>query len=159
MCIRDRPNRLATLLDTELVDESRGGGGSIRAMRMCMEYINKNLDTIDDTLFIIETTSGYRDEIFSNRLDRAYAKALTGDSPGMAAERLRAIVDVLRPEEFSQLIINFDVNPLAEQPIDDDRFNAGQDIVPNDYIRKQRERFTISLRLPISVLSLSLIHI
>ena len=66
------PNRLATLLDTELVDESRGGGGSIRAMRMCMEYINKNLDTIDDTLFIIETTSGYRDEIFSNRLDRRF---------------------------------------------------------------------------------------
>jgi len=92
-------------------------------------------------------------KLFSNRLDRAYAKTLPGDSPGMAADRLRAIVDVLKPEEFSQLIVNFDVNPLAEQPIDDDRFNAGQDVVPNDYIRKQRERFTISLRLPVSVLA------
>ena len=51
------PNRLANILNVELIDESRGGGSSLRAMRMCMEYINKNLDTIDDTLFIIETTS------------------------------------------------------------------------------------------------------
>ncbi len=66
------PNRLANILNVELIDESRGGGSSLRAMRMCMEYINKNLDTIDDTLFIIETTSGYRDELYSNRLDRLF---------------------------------------------------------------------------------------
>jgi|TARA_B100001093_G_scaffold514675_1_gene589261 hypothetical protein len=66
------PSRLAETMGVELIDESRGGGSSMRAMRMCMEYINKNLDSIDDTLFIIETTSGFRDEIYSNRLDRLF---------------------------------------------------------------------------------------
>ena len=66
------PNRLANLMGVELVDESRGGGSTMRALRMTMEYINWNLDKIDDTLFIIETTSGFRDEIYSNRLDRLF---------------------------------------------------------------------------------------
>ena len=66
------PNRLANLLNVELIDESRGGGSTLRAIRMCIEYINNNIDTIDDTLFIIETTSGYRDEIYSNKLDRLF---------------------------------------------------------------------------------------
>ena len=66
------PSRLAETMGVDLIDESRGGGSSMRAMRMCMEYINKNLDSIDDTLFIIETTSGFRDEIYSNRLDRLF---------------------------------------------------------------------------------------
>ena len=36
------PSRLAETMGVELIDESRGGGSSMRAMRMCMEYINKN---------------------------------------------------------------------------------------------------------------------
>ena len=66
------PSRLAETMGVELIDESRGGGSSMRAMRMCMEYINNNLDSIDDTLFIIETTAGFRDELYSNRLDRLF---------------------------------------------------------------------------------------
>jgi hypothetical protein len=31
------PSRLAETMGVELIDESRGGGSSMRAMRMCME--------------------------------------------------------------------------------------------------------------------------
>lgn len=66
------PNRLAKVLDVELIDESRGGGSSIRAMRMTMEWCEQNLDKVKNTLFVIETTAGYRDEIWFNKLNRYY---------------------------------------------------------------------------------------
>lgn len=71
------PNRLADILNVEVVDESRGGGSSLRAMRMCMEWCEQNPNKVKDTLFVIETTSGYRDEIWVNELNRYFNLTIT----------------------------------------------------------------------------------
>jgi hypothetical protein len=71
------PNRLANILDTELIDDSRGGGSSIRAMRMAMEWAENNLDKVKNTLFVIETTAGYRDEVWMNKLNRYFNLTVT----------------------------------------------------------------------------------
>ena len=71
------PNRLANTLNAELIDESRGGGSTIRAMRMAMEWAEKNLSKINNTLFVIETSSGFRDEVWMNKLNRYLNLTLT----------------------------------------------------------------------------------
>jgi hypothetical protein len=64
------PTRLSKLLNVDLVDESRHGGSINRVIRMTYEYIENN--NIDDTLFILEFPSGYRDELFLIKLDRIF---------------------------------------------------------------------------------------
>ena len=71
------PKRLAEILNVEVEVESRGGGSSLRAMRMCMEWCEQNPNKVKDTLFVIETTSGYRDEIWVNELNRYFNLTIT----------------------------------------------------------------------------------
>ena len=87
-------------------------------------------------------------KLFSNRLNRAYAATNIGESSEAARDRLQYIVSALSAEDFSKVIVSFEENPRFEEEMDDNRFNVGDNTVPNPYLRKQRERYTIALRLP-----------
>ena len=67
------PGRLGKSLGLDVIDESRHGGSISRVVRMTTEYIlNNTNEQNEDTLFVLEFPSGYRDEIWSNKLNRYY---------------------------------------------------------------------------------------
>lgn len=67
------PSRLGSLLNLQVIDESRHGGSIPRICRMTTEFINTtNTNDLKETLFILEFPSGYRNEIWSNKLNRFF---------------------------------------------------------------------------------------
>ncbi len=67
------PGRLGKALDLKVIDESRHGGSISRVVRMTSDYIlNNSEEKNESTLFVLEFPSGYRDEIWSNKLNRYF---------------------------------------------------------------------------------------
>lgn len=64
------PNLIARELNLELFNDSRWGGSIDRLVRTTYEYCFNNIDSINQTLFILEIPIGFRTEIFSNSLGR-----------------------------------------------------------------------------------------
>lgn len=88
-------------------------------------------------------------KLYSDRLGKVYPGSTFQEPKGSEGpkQRFKFIVNALTPEDFRNVIIDFDVNPKMNEPVQDDRFKGGPESVPNNYIGTQRERFTIKLKL------------
>jgi hypothetical protein len=64
------PTLIANKFNYNLIDESRYGGSINRIVRMCWEYLMKY--SASNTIFILEIPNGFRDEIYSNKIDRYF---------------------------------------------------------------------------------------
>lgn len=64
------PNILSKKLGIEVVNESMMGGSINRMVRTTYQYIFKNQNDLKDTLFILEVPPSWRDEFYSNVLNR-----------------------------------------------------------------------------------------
>jgi hypothetical protein len=64
------PTLLANKLNVEIVNDAIPGGSIPRMIRTTYEYLIKNENTYNKTLFILEIPPGWRDEFFSNELKR-----------------------------------------------------------------------------------------
>jgi hypothetical protein len=64
------PNILAKKLNVDIINEGASGGSITRMIRKTYEYITKNKKDINETLFIFEVPPGWRDEYYSNELNR-----------------------------------------------------------------------------------------
>lgn len=96
-----------------------------------------------------ETLPSNAYKLYSDRLGKVYPGSTFNESKGSTTpkQRFQFIINSLTPEDFNNVIIDFSENPRANQPIEDDRYKGDQRSVPNNYIRTQRERFTIKLKL------------
>lgn len=88
-------------------------------------------------------------KLYSDRLAKAYPAKLPGESglESAAQDRYKFILNELTEKEINNIIIEFNENPLRDEPLRDDRFKVTETGVPNKYIKRQRERFSISLKL------------
>jgi GTPase SAR1 family protein len=64
------PNVIANLLNINIFNNAESGGSLNRIIRTTYQYIYNNRIDLNDTLFILETPPGWRDEIYSNKLNR-----------------------------------------------------------------------------------------
>jgi len=64
------PTLVAKHFNIPIDNESVSGGSINRLVRKTYEYIYKNISDVKDTLFILEIPPMWRDEIWSNKLDR-----------------------------------------------------------------------------------------
>jgi GTPase SAR1 family protein len=64
------PNVIANLLNINIFNDAESGGSLNRIIRTTYQYIYNNQIDISNTLFILEVPPGWRDEIYSNKLDR-----------------------------------------------------------------------------------------
>ena len=64
------PNIIGKKLKVPIVNEAESGASLNRLIRTTYEYVYKNQSTISETLFILELPTMWRDEIYSNYLDR-----------------------------------------------------------------------------------------
>jgi len=65
------PNILSKKLKVPIINEAESGGSVNRLIRKTYEYVYKNQSTISETLFILELPTMWRDEIYSNQLDKS----------------------------------------------------------------------------------------
>jgi hypothetical protein len=63
-------NLIAKHYNLEIINESIPGGSTNRLIRKTYEYIHANVDKINETIFILELPPGWRDEFYSNVLNR-----------------------------------------------------------------------------------------
>jgi hypothetical protein len=64
------PNIVSKKLKVPIDNQAVSGGSVNRLIRKTYEYVYKNQSTISETLFILELPTMWRDEIYSNYLDR-----------------------------------------------------------------------------------------
>jgi len=64
------PNVVADRLNIDIHNDAQSGGSLNRVIRRTYQYIYDNRTDIDKTLFMLEIPPGWRDEIYSNKLDR-----------------------------------------------------------------------------------------
>jgi hypothetical protein len=64
------PNIVSKKLKVPIDNEAVSGGSVNRLIRKTYEYVYKNQSTIFETLFILELPTMWRDEIYSNYLDK-----------------------------------------------------------------------------------------
>ncbi len=64
------PTLVANNFNVPIDNESVSGGSINRLVRKTYEYIYKNISHIQNTLFILELPPMWRDELWSNKLDR-----------------------------------------------------------------------------------------
>jgi len=64
------PTIVSNYFKSKIVNESIPGGSTNRLIRKTYEYIFKNLNNINETLFILELPPQWRDEFYSNILNR-----------------------------------------------------------------------------------------
>jgi hypothetical protein len=64
------PNVMAKALNVDIYNDAQSGGSLNRIIRRTYQYIYDNQLDLKDTLFILEIPPGWRDEIYSNKLDR-----------------------------------------------------------------------------------------
>ena len=64
------PNIISKKLNVPIINEAESGSSINRLIRKTYEYVYKNQSTILETLFILELPTMWRDEIYSNYLDR-----------------------------------------------------------------------------------------
>jgi len=64
------PNVIANFLNVKIFNNAESGGSLNRVIRTTYQYIYNNQIDLNDTLFILEVPPGWRDEIYSNKLDR-----------------------------------------------------------------------------------------
>jgi hypothetical protein len=64
------PNIFANKHNIEIINDAIPGGSLNRLIRKTYSYIFNNTDSIKDTLFILELPPMWRDEFYSNKLDR-----------------------------------------------------------------------------------------
>lgn len=64
------PTLVANNFNVPIDNESISGGSINRLVRKTYEYIYKNIDNVKNTLFILEIPPMWRDELWSNKLDR-----------------------------------------------------------------------------------------
>ncbi len=66
------PTLVSKKLNLQLVDESRYGGSINRIIRMAWDYIIKEHNFINTTIFIFEIPNGFRDEIYSSKYKKHF---------------------------------------------------------------------------------------
>ena len=88
-------------------------------------------------------------KLYSDRLAKAYPAKLSEESglESAAQDRYKFILNELTQAEINNIIVEFNENPLRDVKIEDPRFKVTETGEPNKYIKRQRERFTISLKL------------
>jgi hypothetical protein len=64
------PNILAKKYNLSIINEAVPGGSLNRMIRKTYNYIFNNVDILSDTLFVLEIPPMWRDEFYSNKLDR-----------------------------------------------------------------------------------------
>lgn len=64
------PNVIANKLNIGIHNDAQSGGSLNRVIRRTYQYIYDNRNDINTTLFVLEIPPGWRDEIYSNKLDR-----------------------------------------------------------------------------------------
>lgn len=64
------PNILGNELSIDVHNEATSGGSMNRLIRKTYQYVYDNQSTISETLFILELPPMWREEIYSNQLDR-----------------------------------------------------------------------------------------
>jgi hypothetical protein len=64
------PNIISKKLNVDIINEAKSGSSVNRLIRKTYEYIYKNQSTISETLFILELPTIWRDEIYSNQLNK-----------------------------------------------------------------------------------------
>jgi hypothetical protein len=66
------PTLVSKKLNFNLIDESRYGGSINRITRMTWDYIIKQKNLINDTIFLLEIPNGFRDEIYSSKFKKYF---------------------------------------------------------------------------------------
>ena len=66
------PTLVSNKLNFNLIDESRYGGSINRITRMTWDYIIKEKNSIDNTIFLLEIPNGFRDEIYSSKFEKYF---------------------------------------------------------------------------------------
>jgi len=66
------PTLVSKKLNFNLIDESRYGGSINRITRMTWDYIIKEKNSIDNTIFLLEIPNGFRDEIYSSKFEKYF---------------------------------------------------------------------------------------
>jgi hypothetical protein len=66
------PKIVADYFKLDLIDESRYGGSLNRIVRMSWDFLMNNNSPISETMFIFEIPNGFRDEIYSNKIDKYF---------------------------------------------------------------------------------------
>lgn len=66
------PTLVSNKLNLNLIDESRYGGSLNRIIRMTWDYIIKEHNLINHTIFIFEIPNGFRDEIYSSKYKKHF---------------------------------------------------------------------------------------
>jgi hypothetical protein len=64
------PNILAKKYEIDIINDAVPGGSLNRMIRKTYNHIFNNTDSLKDTLFILELPPMWRDEFYSNKLDR-----------------------------------------------------------------------------------------
>jgi len=64
------PNIIAKALNADIINEAVSGGSMNRLIRKTYQYVYDNKASVENTLFILELPPMWRDEIYSNKLDR-----------------------------------------------------------------------------------------
>jgi len=64
------PTIVGKHFNVPVVNEGDFGGSVHRLLRLTYDYIFKNINDLNDTLFIIEIPPGWREEVYSNELKR-----------------------------------------------------------------------------------------
>ncbi len=64
------PNVISKALNIDIINDAVSGGSVNRLIRKTYQYVYDNQHTISDTLFILEIPPMWRDEVYSNQLDR-----------------------------------------------------------------------------------------
>jgi hypothetical protein len=64
------PNVVAKSLNADIYNDAQSGGSLNRIIRRTYQYIYDNQTDLKNTLFMLEIPPGWRDEIYSNKLDR-----------------------------------------------------------------------------------------
>lgn len=66
------PTLVSKKLNLELIDDSRYGGSINRIIRMAWDYIIKEHNLVNHTIFIFEIPNGFRDEIYSSKYKKCF---------------------------------------------------------------------------------------
>ncbi len=97
-------------------------------------FVNYELEKLSfDTL----PTNTYK--LYSDRVTKAYTP--------LSPEAYKFILNSLTPTDFQNLIVDIQENEMINEPIKDDRFYGNDESKANPYIKKQRERYTIAIKL------------
>jgi hypothetical protein len=64
------PNIVAKTLNVDIINDAISGGSVNRLIRKTYQYVYDNQHTVSSNLFILEIPPMWRDEIYSNQLDR-----------------------------------------------------------------------------------------